>query len=241
MLLALYGLSAINVYGQSTNPRWEVPASVDHSQSITVVTEIQIDGVTVTPSADDEIEIGVFAVGSGECRSTAYVLTPETSGAATHVAIFTIYGAPGDHFYYRIYHHGEQKEYVANLPVDEFINDGDVFGLDEDWNFTPISTSVNSALIAGDGYAFDPVTGTLTVTSNAGATNWRSDVNINADPNARLDVVTTVVFQNGITTIPAGAFVDCILLTNATFSASLTSIGNDAFAECYALNSLTFY
>jgi len=56
----------------------------------------------------------------------------------------------------------------------------------------PVGTVNVSADSSGEGWSFDSATGTLTITSIAGAINWRNDSVENED-------VKTVVIQDGET------------------------------------------
>ena len=51
---------------------------------------------------------------------------------------------------------------------------------------------------------------------------------------------TSVTLPSSLTTIGAGAFIDCSSLTSLTFPNSLTTIGAWAFKDCSSLTSLTF-
>ena len=96
----------------------------------------------------------------------------------------------------------------------------------------------NAPVITGDGYTFDPSTGKLTVTSNAGTTDWRTDTNIAADDMARYKAVKSVELQSGVTEIGDSAFERCSDLTSVNLPASLTTIGYRAFLRCTGLTSV---
>ncbi len=88
-----------------------------------------------------------------------------------------------------------------------------------------------SAPVTGDGYSFDPDSGTLTVTSDNGSTNWRSDAGI------AKTAVLAVVVENGVLNILDNAFDGCTALTSATLPAGLTQIGQYAFYNCTSLQT----
>lgn len=52
--------------------------------------------------------------------------------------------------------------------------------------------------------------------------------------------LTTVVIEEGITSIPVSTFYHCSALTNVTLPESITSIGYDAFSDCTSLTSINF-
>lgn len=54
------------------------------------------------------------------------------------------------------------------------------------------------------------------------------------------DSITSVVIENGVTSIGDYAFADCYFLTGVTIPGSLTDIGDYAFADCYSLENVTF-
>ena len=51
--------------------------------------------------------------------------------------------------------------------------------------------------------------------------------------------VESIIFNEGLTSIGRGAFMDCNNLTSATFPSTLTNLGNAAFSTCTALQSIT--
>ncbi|MBE6932458.1 MAG: hypothetical protein E7464_03625 [Ruminococcaceae bacterium] len=51
--------------------------------------------------------------------------------------------------------------------------------------------------------------------------------------------VTSLIVENGVTTIGAGAFSNCEALTSAILGDSVTTIGSSAFYGCYDLENLT--
>lgn len=94
------------------------------------------------------------------------------------------------------------------------------------------SISLLSAPVTGDGYSFDPDTGALTVSTDSGTTNWRSDAGI-VKTN-----VKTVVIQSGVLNILNNAFDGCTALTAATLPSGLITIGEYAFYSCTSLQTV---
>ena len=92
--------------------------------------------------------------------------------------------------------------------------------------------SLLSAPITGDGYSFDPDTGTLTVSSDNGTTNWQSNAGIVKTG------VKTVVVQSGVQNILNNAFNGCTALTAATLPSGLITLGEYAFYNCTSLQTV---
>jgi Leucine-rich repeat (LRR) protein len=88
----------------------------------------------------------------------------------------------------------------------------------------------------GEGWSFAPTSGTLTITTNAGTTNWR---NGRGTSTFRILDVRNVVIQSGVTTIGDNAFWDCTNLESIAIPNGITSIGNNAFRGCTRLTSIT--
>ena len=89
-----------------------------------------------------------------------------------------------------------------------------------------------------DDWAFDSTTGTLTVTTNAGTTAWRTERTVAGADNFQLADVKSVEFGENITSIAANAFRNTGL-TSVTIPNTVTSIGNSAFMDCADLTSVT--
>lgn len=73
------------------------------------------------------------------------------------------------------------------------------------------------------GYVWDATTGTLTVTSDEGTTNWQSAI----DPSA----VQHIVLAEGVTTVRNRAFRGCAVY-DVAFGSTVSHIGTNAFGEC---------
>ena len=91
-----------------------------------------------------------------------------------------------------------------------------------------------AAATSGDGWSFDDTTGTLTVTTNAGTINWRTETE---GPDKAS--VLTVSIEGGVTSIANQAFISCTNLTAVTIPDSVTSIGISAFQGCTSLTDIT--
>ena len=87
-------------------------------------------------------------------------------------------------------------------------------------------------------WSFDENTGILTI-SGTGAMQ-RSYTTSNTPWNAYKDQITTVVIEDGVTTIGSNAFAGCSSLTSVTIPASVTTIGGSAFAGCISLTTVTY-
>ena len=91
----------------------------------------------------------------------------------------------------------------------------------------------------GDNATWSLNDGVLTI----GGTGAMTDYNTHGDNAApwyeyREDI-TTVVIEDGVTSIGSGAFSGCSGLTSVTIPGSVTSIESEAFRECSALTSIT--
>ena len=98
-----------------------------------------------------------------------------------------------------------------------------------------ITTIVGAAEISGDGWEFDRATGTLTITNDNGARNWRP---ANASSTVQLADVKSVEVANRVTRIGNGAFDNCVNLTEVTLPSGLARIEYNAFRRT-GLTSVT--
>lgn len=87
-------------------------------------------------------------------------------------------------------------------------------------------------IASGDGWVLD-TDGKLTITSDDGMTDWRSN------KEALKSNVKSVEICSGVTSIIVNAFYACSSLTNITISESVTSIGESAFSGCSDLAGVT--
>ena len=93
-------------------------------------------------------------------------------------------------------------------------------------------TSQAAELPSGDGWSMS-VTGTLTITSDAGMNDWttnRSAYGAN---------VKSVVIGDNVHSISNEAFISCQNLESAVIGASVTTIGAIAFSSCTSLGAVT--
>lgn len=125
----------------------------------------------------------------------------------------------------------------------------------------PVTARAASS-VDNDDYAFDAVTGTLTIKSNAaiewydGYRYWMNDTNIHPNDVKAVNILnsvteigdeaffmctalTSVTIPNSVTSIDDEAFYNCSSLTSVTIPNSVTSIGSRAFTNCTALTSVT--
>ncbi len=104
-----------------------------------------------------------------------------------------------------------------------------------------IQATLAGDLITGDGYSFDSDTGTLTVTTNGGTRNWRSDERIVGSGSTKnYTVVQSVSIGSDVAEIGTSAFENCTALTELELPQGLTRILSNAFENCTALTSVDF-
>jgi len=99
--------------------------------------------------------------------------------------------------------------------------------------YTAEGVSMALDIVTGNGYTFNPNTDTLTVSSDSGTTNWKSDSNFNKS------VVKTVVIGDGVQNILDSAFSECTVLSSVTLPAGLSVIKDYAFNGCTSLGAIT--
>ncbi|MCD7968722.1 MAG: leucine-rich repeat protein, partial [Clostridiaceae bacterium] len=87
-----------------------------------------------------------------------------------------------------------------------------------------VATVSNVTPIEGNGYSFE--SGTLTITTNEGTTEWQRNVSIDKTD------VTKVVVESGVTQIWFSAFNGCTNLAQAELPSGVDLIGNGAFQGC---------
>jgi len=106
-----------------------------------------------------------------------------------------------------------------------------VTGLVPGFGLTASAATYNGT--TGDvNWSFDDTTGTLTVSGTGAVGNDQSWIE-------HVDSITSIVMEDGITSITNYAFCDCTSLESVTFPKSLTKIGNYAFTGCSSLKSVT--
>ena len=102
-------------------------------------------------------------------------------------------------------------------------------------NTTLQTAALDDRSIEGDGYTFDSKTGTLTISSNSGTTNWRSNpIFFDQYNNPDYSPVIKVIIGNTVTELGKSAFSSCRMLKNIDLS-NVTSIGMEAFNDCSGL------
>ena len=84
-------------------------------------------------------------------------------------------------------------------------------------------------------WSFDKSTGTLEISGTGDMCTWSNNVPWRDYGYA----ITTVIINNGVTSIGNYAFFDCDSLTNITIPSSITDIGNNAFSGCRSLTNIT--
>lgn len=98
----------------------------------------------------------------------------------------------------------------------------------------PIGRIIASAETqAGDGWSFDDTTGTLTITTNNGTTDWRTSYSY-----SDMQLVQSVEIQKGVTYIKKSAFSYCSNLTTITIPNSVAVIEAYAFQGCSRLKTI---
>ena len=85
-------------------------------------------------------------------------------------------------------------------------------------------------------WVYNPSTTTLTISGTGSMTNYTTSSL--APWNTYKDEITTVVIENGATSIGDNAFQLCSALTSITIPASVTRINSGAFYKCSALTSI---
>ncbi|MCD8003253.1 MAG: leucine-rich repeat domain-containing protein, partial [Clostridia bacterium] len=102
-------------------------------------------------------------------------------------------------------------------------------------NLTWTLTSDGTLTISGTGDMYDYYE--VYVESGEG---WESETEYGTAPWCdSAGEITSVIIEDGVTSIGEGAFWDCTSLESATISDSVTEIGLGAFYNCYSLTSIT--
>ena len=97
-------------------------------------------------------------------------------------------------------------------------------------NTTLQTAALDNRSIEGNGYTFDSEEGTLTISSNSGTTNWRTN---SIDSSS----VIKVIIGNTVTDLGESAFDSCTNL-NSIEMPNVTSIKNQAFYNCSSLENI---
>lgn len=85
-------------------------------------------------------------------------------------------------------------------------------------------------------YAFDPVTGKLTISGTGAMTDYSNATIVPWYTFS--ESITSVIIRNGVTSIGKNAFFGCFGLPDLTIPQSVTSIGNSAFSACTGLRNV---
>ncbi len=89
----------------------------------------------------------------------------------------------------------------------------------------------------GDNLTWNLSDGTLTISGTGAMTNYT--LSSNAPWYSYKSSISTVIIEDGATSIGERAFSNCIGLTSITIPNSVTSIGDNAFYNCGSLTSIT--
>ena len=90
-----------------------------------------------------------------------------------------------------------------------------------------------------NGVIYDFEDGKLTISGTGTITGDSVDKAIGRNRNALDYSVEEIIIENGITSIGAWTFYNCVNLTSVTIPSSVTSIGDSAFCNCGSLESVT--
>ena len=103
-----------------------------------------------------------------------------------------------------------------------------------------LTTSAFAAQVLKNGSCGGNVTWTVTDDDTLTISGTGPMVNSGSAWGGYSERITSVVVEEGVTSICDSAFKDCKKLTTVTLPAGLTSIGASAFARCSGLTSITF-
>gem|GEM_PF-2245601 len=98
-----------------------------------------------------------------------------------------------------------------------------------------IPMAISAQTQSGNGWRFDSATGTLTITHDAGGSDWR----IMNGNDVRADAVQVLIIENGVRSIGPAAYEDCINLREVTIPDSVLRIWPQAFSGCTSLGEIT--
>ena len=209
---------------------------------------------------------GLESIGTGAfsfCRGLISVILPDSltiidTGVFINCSGLTSVSIPGS----VVSVGGAAFAFCANLTSATFNNPGTVIGADAfananenltlyGWNPSTakdyadahsdaISFESLGSLSGSCGetvtYAFDPLTGTLTI---SGTGNMYGYVSGNTPWYEHRDEINTLIIEDGITAIGNNDFEDLTQISQVNIPEGVTSIGFCAFRNCYRLDSLT--
>ena len=100
----------------------------------------------------------------------------------------------------------------------------------------PIAANADNNGTCGENltWTYVTATNTLTISGSGAMNNYSSNTPV---PWHSLNI-TTVIFENGVTSIGDRAFYDCQSLASITIPNSVTSIGENTFSHCRSLTSI---
>ena len=128
------------------------------------------------------------------------------------------------------------KETVCHVPAEHIDGYNTKFGAGSE---TPVNVTFKAEKMGKCGdhayWFFDPDTGKLTISGTGAMYNYDLDFEPWFDYKKN---ITSVVFENGITSIGNDAFFDCTSLKSISIPDSVTSIGGAAFWDCLGLTSI---
>ena len=217
--LTFSGTGAIPGYTLTARPDWyafeaQIKKVVIES-GITKVGNNAFNGCSVLsevilPDTLTEIRNNVFY----DCTNLSYVEYWGTTAPTLGMGVFN----------------GCDNLLVVNVPTNY---EGDAFTRGLNISKTLVASAATMTGITGDcTWTFDDTTGTLTISGNGAIGNDQSW-------SEYMSSITSIVIEDGITSIANYAFCDCSSLESVTLSESVTTIGNYAFTGCSSLKSVT--
>lgn len=90
----------------------------------------------------------------------------------------------------------------------------------------------------GEGWSFDEETGTLTISGSGPMTDYNSYKPYDIPWYSLCENISSIVVEEGVTSIGSAAFMKCRHLTSVEIPISVTSISNRAFWDCSNLTSI---
>ena len=171
--------------------------------------------ITVVPASNFDPRIVIF---SGSCNNLTYVGDVDGRGAGgTETHTFT--ATYGTRYYVYIAYYGTSGSSTQT----------GTFSISKSWAIgNPTAANVTATFNNG----------TLTITGTGAMQDWYYN-HTSLPWYCVKDEITSVVIDNGVTTIGKFAFLDCIALTSITIPSTVTSIGQGAFIACNNLNEIT--
>ncbi len=107
----------------------------------------------------------------------------------------------------------------------------------KDYTITPEYTASGTCGAQGDNITWTYCDGVLTISGTGEMADWFNNT-ANIPWYSYRESITSLVIEDGVTTIGRYAFYNCSNLTSVTIPPSITLSGNEAFCNCYAIESL---